>query len=186
MSSPFTYIPADLCDGFDLPVFPVDINCISYSQKWSEVCGLIILPAGGVGVADPDWRDFAEWEAIIDNSGLDATAPRYIPGIGSFLPQEKQLLQLAGGRVTENRERGYRLAFAVQNMDSGHMAFARQLQRNFTAFTFWMHTIEGRVLGGSDGMTPFYGDADIPLSSGDGKEVINITIDTEFLQYPEW
>lgn len=183
--NPFTYIPADACADAAFDAFPVEQDCTSYDQKRAEVAGLIILPTDGVGVSG-DWFDFAQWEAIFDNTGVDATAPRYIVGRGSWQPTDKDTANLAGGRLVLNGERTYRCAFSCSNMDSGHVSFAKRLQRNKVNFTYWLHTVDGRVIGGESGMAPVYVDADIPFLQGDAREVINLILDNVSLETASW
>lgn len=181
--SPFTYIPDDVCDGFPLPAFPVLQDCVSYSQLHSEVSGLVIFPFGAVKPFD--WTSWTGWEANIDNE--DDTKAHHVAGIGSFLPVEKSTVSLAGGRVVENRERGSRLSFSVLNMNHFHTVFARQCQRNKRDFVFWIRTASNRVIGGISGMRPIFTDADFLFNSGpDARESFTITIETEFLEFPQF
>lgn len=180
---PYTYLPPDVCGDLDLPDFPVEQDCTSYEQLRAEVCGIIVRPFGAL--MPIDWRDITDWEAsYIDNT--DPTAAHYIVGRGSFLPLGKTTVTLAGGRVEENRERTYRLLFSVSNTNEGHADFARLLQVNKNDFNFFIHTVDDRMIGGLGGLNPTYVDADFPFGNGDAREVINLTIDTDFLTFPEW
>jgi hypothetical protein len=71
-------------------------------------------------------------------------------------------------------------------MYSGHVNWARKLQVNNREFVFFLHTIGDRVIGGPYGMMPSYSDAEIPFNLGGVKENLQITIDTDFLSFPEW
>lgn len=185
--NPFTYIPADYCGDVDLPAFPEAQLCTSYDMKRAEICGLIIVDDGGVGTTDPgDWESMTEWEAIIDNTGTDATAPRYIVGRGTFTQLEKDVASLVEGRLLLNRERTHRTALSVLNMAAGHVAFAKRLQTNKANFRYWIHTVENRVIGGPNGMAPSYTDAEFPFGSGDAREQINLILDTTTLTTPQW
>ena len=192
MLSPYTYLPVDVCDPLDLPDFPVNQDCTSYSQLSSEVCGLIIRPYGSFYPIA--WYNLSEWtdEGKIDNEDPDAA--HYIAGIGSFLPKEKVTVDLASGRVVENRERTQRLVFNVLNTTANHIAFARQLQANKKDFTFNIVTIGGtysglteeRVIGGYYGMQPVFVDADFLFNEGAGtREFLQFIIDVEFLDFPD-
>jgi len=179
----FTYLPPDVCEETDLPDFPLEQDCTSYDIDRAEIGGLIIRPYGAL--APTIWRDIDDWnDGFIDNA--DPAASHYLVGIGTFLPLEKTTLTLAGGRVEENRERRYRLLFSVLNTDEGHADFARLLQVNKKNFTFYLQTVDGRIFAGSSGLNPAYVDADFPFGSGDARETINITIDTDFFAFPEW
>ncbi len=181
--NPFTYLPPDVCAETDLPDFNLNQDCTSFDIDRAEICGVIIRPEGAL--APVDWRDLTDWEAsYIDNA--DPAAAHYITGIGTFQPLEKTTVTLAGGRVNENRERSYRVLFSVLNTDEGHADFGRQLQTNKKDFTFYLYTVEGRMVGGSSGLNPAYVDADFPFGSGDARETINLTIDTDFISFPEW
>ena len=187
-TNPFTYTPIDVCGDLDLPDFPIVQTCAAYPQYRSEVCGLILVPPGAT--TPIDWYNLTSWEAIFDN--WDETKPHYIVGRGGFVPGEVTRVSLAGGRVEENRERTQRLTFAVTNMDYGHRDFGRKLQSNNRNFTFWLQTIgglttEGMILGGEFGMRPIFTDAEFVFSVGkDSRKNMNVIIDTEFLNFPEW
>jgi hypothetical protein len=190
MISQFTYLPTDVCADLDLPDFPLIQDCVSYSQLRSEVCGLIIRP---IDAPYPiAWYNLSEWydESKIDNA--DPAAAHFIAGRGSFLPTDKTTVVLAGGRVEENREQTQRLAFNVLNMDAGHIEFGRKLQANKKDFTFYV-TIggaygaftENRIIGGYAGMIPSFVGAAFPFNEGaNSRELMQITIDTEFLDFP--
>lgn len=184
--NPFTYLPDDLCAALDLPDFPADQDCTLYEQLQSEVSGLIIRPYGSLSPIT--WYRLQEWydEGKIDNT--DPAVAHFIPGIGSFLPNTAQTVSLANGRVEENREVSYRLLLDVKNLDGGHIAFGRSLMLNKKDFTFNIVTIGGtyeRVIGGSYGLNPTYVNAVFPFNSGpESRETMQLTIDTEFLQFP--
>ncbi len=184
--NPFTHLPTGLCDDMPLPDFPKEQDCTSYGQELSEVCGLIVVPEG---LEPPNnWHDFDEWYGLFANK-INNTNPakaHYIVGKGSFLPTEKSIMTLAGGRVQENRERTYRLEMSVLNMDPGHVSFARQLMSNKKDFTFFLHTVSDKVIGIDGGLMPVYVDADVPFASEGATERISLTIDTDFFSFPEW
>lgn len=183
-SNPFTYTPIDVCGDVDIPIFPVTQECVSYSQLRTEIAGVFIVPPD-VGYP-ANWEDFGEWfDGYINNAGTGGS--RYLVGRGGFVQTEKENIVLAGGRVEENRERTQRLTFSVLNMDSGHVNFGRQLQSNKKNFSFWLYTIGGRVIGGDNGMRPIFVDAEFVFAQGNAsREVMNITIDTEFINFPAW
>lgn len=192
MISPFTYLPEDACADLAVPDFPLVQDCVDYSQLRSEVCGLIIRP---IGAPYPiAWYNFSEWtdESKIDNA--DPAAAHFIVGKGSFLPTEKTLVTLAGGRVEQNGERTQRVVLNVTNMDAGHIEFGRKLQANKMDFTFNVVTIggvygafnENRIIGGYLGMRPVFVDAVFPFQEGaNSRESMQIIIDTEFLDFPD-
>lgn len=192
MISPFTYLPTDVCSDLDIPDFPLIQDCTSYSQLRSEVCGLIIRPLGSLYPIA--WYNLSKWtdENKIDNA--DPAKAHYIVGTGSFLPTEKTLATLAGGRVEENRERTQRVVLNVKNMDAGQISFARKLQANKKDFTFNVVTIggiygtlnENRIIGGYLGMRPVFTDAIFAFQEGsNSRESMQIIIDVQFLDFPD-
>lgn len=184
MLSAYSYLPPDVCGDLELPEFPENQDCTSFEQLRSEVCGIIFRPPGAL--APVAWYNYQEWvdEGKIDNT--DPEVAHYVTGIGTFLPLEKTVATLAGGRVEENRERRYRLLMSILNTTDGHADWARKLQANNREFSFYIHTLGGKVIGGTYGLQPSYCDADFPFNQGDAKETINITIDTDFLSFPSW
>jgi len=180
--NPFTNISSDFCAEMDLPDFPEIQDCISYTQRRSEVSGLFIIPTGVV-ISPTFFNLISYWRGLVDNT--DPTKVHYLSGIGSFLPGAKSPVSLAGGRVEENRERRQSLLFNVLNMDADHILFARQLQRNKKDFRFVLYTVGGRVIGGKNGLRPMFVDSDIPFASGpDSREAITLIIETEVSDIP--
>ncbi len=182
-------LPIDVCGSLALPDLPVLQDCVSYRQEHSEIGGLIIRPVGSL--IPITYYNMSSWSPYIDNK--DPEAAHYIVGRGSFLPTEKEVMTLAGGRVEGNRERTQRLSFQVSNLNLGHRTFARQLQANKKDFTFWLQKAGGvasgsnTVIGFGSGMIPVYVDADILFNQGrDSREILSITIDTEFSWFPNW
>lgn len=188
--SPYTYPPPNLCEDIDLPGFEVGQDCVNYPQLRAEICGLLIRPIGAV--VPTSWQTFSNWAPFIDNTGLSSVEPgigacRYLVGRGSFLPTEKPVLSLAGGRVEENRERTYRLTMDVLNMNAGHVEWGKSLQLNQKNFQFWLHTLGDRVIGGAEGIQPFYVDSEFPFSQGnESREKMTVILDTDALIFPEW
>ena len=181
--NPFTSLPSTMCEGWNLPAISTCQDGTTYRQRRSEVYGLLMLP---VGADKPgSWQNIEDWEDVIDNESTDDTKGKYLVGIGSFLPDSQVEVNLAGGRLIENRERTYRLNMAVLNVDDGHSDFCRKLQMNNRRFDFWLITLGDRLVGGSNGMRPQRVNADFVLASGDGsREVWNLNFTTTFLQYP--
>jgi len=191
MYNPFTYPPVDVCEDLELPDIPAIQDCVSYAQLRSEICGVIIRPFGATGPIS--WNELDEWlDGHIDNT--DPSFAHYIAGKGSFLPAEKTVVSLAGGRVEENRERVQRLTFNVLNMDAGHLRLGRLLQANKKDFRFYIVTIGGisggiekqRIIGGYLGMNPIFSDAVFSFQEGnDARESMQIILDAVFLDFPE-
>ena len=181
--NPFTVLPDTVCNDWTIPAIATCQDGTTYTQRRSQVYGLLMLP---VGASSPgSWENAADWENTIDNTNTDDTKAKYLVGIGSFLPDALNEVVLAGGRMVENRERTYRLNMAVLNIDDGHNDLCRKLQLNARRFDFWLITVGNRLIGGPYGMRPIRVNADFVLAAeNDAREVWNITITTAFLQYP--
>lgn len=181
--NPFAEIPLGICEELDMPAFATDQSCTSYPQRLAEVCGVIALP---FGVAPPvDWTSMAGWAGVIDNADLTGTKARYLVGIGSHLPETEVLINLSGERLEEIRDRSYRLNYNVLNMNDGHMAFGRRLERGYKRYYVWLETLGGRLIGGPFGMAPVFVNARFPFNQGaNSREVMQIVMDFFFLQFP--
>ena len=181
--NPFTTLPITLCGADDLPAFAQCQTGTSYIQLRSQVGGLLILP---VGATPPtDWELESDWSDVVDNTNEDNTKAKYLVGRGSFLPNGITEVNLAGGRLIENRERFYRLTFNVVNTNDGHADFGRKLQKNIRDFDVWIQTIGDRIIGGSVGMRPVYVNAEFPFAEGNNdREVIQIVMDFAFEHFP--
>lgn len=176
IGNPFTVLPETLCNDYDLPVFPTCQDSVYYSQLHSQISGLVILPYGAS--VPGDWTSIDDWAATIDNTDTTGEKARYLVGKGSFLPNQQVQAVLSGGRLTENRERSYRLTFSVLNMDDGHAEFGRKLQNNLRNFTMWLETLGSRMIGGATGIKPFLVNADFPFNGENGdKESMVVTMD---------
>lgn len=176
IGNPYTSLPITLCSDYDLPVFPVSQDCVSYPQLHSQVSGLVILPYGATPPGD--WTSIDDWTATIDNTDTSGTKARYLVGKGSFLLNQQVQATLSGGRLVENRERSYRLTFNVLNMDEGHYDFGRKLQNNVRSFSIWLETLGDRMIGGDIGIKPFYVNADFPFNGENGdRESMIVTMD---------
>lgn len=182
--NPFTYLPSTLCDAWNLPAITTCQDGTTYNQRRSEISAILMLP---IGATPPgSWDNLADWVNTIDNAETDDTKGKYLVGIGSFQLENQVEVSLSGGRMVENRERTYRLAMNVLNIDDGHNNLCRKLQTNARRFNFWLLTVGDRLVGGTKGMRPVRVNADFILASGDqSREVWQINITTTFLQYPE-
>ena len=181
--NPFTALPSTDCDAWNLPALSTCQEGAAYRRRRSEVGGLLMVP---VGATKPGtWTNSTDWEGVIDNESTDDTKGKYLVGIGSFTPESLVEVSLSGGRFIENRERTYALNMAVVNIADEHNDFCRKLQTNLRRFDFWLVTVDGRIVGGPNGIRSFRVNADFVLAAGAGSyEVWNITLRTTFLQYP--
>lgn len=181
--NPFVIPPLTLCDDFDIPALPECQDTMSYTQARSQIAGLLMLPIGATG--PEDWTDAADWLAVVDNTDTTNTKAKYLVGRGSFLPLNQVEVSLSGGRLVENRERTYGLNFSVLNMNDAHTDFGRKLQNNARKFDFWLQTLDDRIIGGPNGMRPFFVNADFPFAEGNNdREVMQVSMQTAFLQFP--
>lgn len=181
--SAFSDIPLDLCGDSGIPEFPQEQFCTAYAQKKSEISGLIIRPNGASIPPGLSYLDWANWGTYIDNT--DPAKVHLLGGVGTFLPTEKTTVSLAGGRVEEVRERKQRLTFAVTNMSGGHIVFAKKLQNGYKEFAFYLLTTEDQLLLPNNGFRPVFVDADFVFDSGQARNKIVMTIDTEMV-YSAW
>lgn len=176
IGNPFTALPATLCSDYGLPAFPTCQDSVSYAQLHSQIAGLVILPYGAA--VPGDWTSIDDWTATIDNADAAGEKARYLVGKGSCLPNQQVQAVLSGGRLTENRERSYRLTFNVLNMDEGHAEFGRKLQNNLRNFSLWLETLGGRMVGGATGIKPYFVNADFPFNGDNGdRESMVVTMD---------
>lgn len=181
--NPFLTVPLDVCEKYELLEFVEDQDSICYDQKLSEVCGVVILPYKAARPSD--WTTIAGLEGVIDNSDLTMTKARYLVGIGSFLPDEKVIVNLANGRVVEVRDRSSTLKFRELNMTEGHRRFGELLQLGWKDFDVYLETNGGRLIGGEFGMRPRFVDSDFPFEEGNNsRERMDVTMTFFFLQQP--
>lgn len=181
--NPFTILPDTLCGATDLPALAQCQDTTTYVQLRSQVSGILILP---VGATPPDdWELESDWADVVDNSDTTNTNAKYLVGRGSFLPIGITEINLAGGRLVENRERFYRLSIVVLNMNDGHADFGRKLQKNIRNFDVWVLTLGDRMIGGEKGMRPYYVNADFLYNEGNNdREQMLVVMDFTFEQFP--
>ena len=175
--STFNHLPFNVCDNYDIEQFPVQQDCTNYPLRQSQICGVVCLPTGAT--LPSDWTTIEGWAGVIDNTDTSGTKARYLVGIGSFLPAEKNVVSLAGGRAEYISERRWQLLFDVLNMNDGHLYFGIMLQGGFKSFNVWIETRGGRMIGGPNGMAPFLVDADTPFGRGENDKE-RLVIDMAF------
>jgi len=181
--NPFTILPDTLCGATDLPALAQCQDTTTYVQLRSQVSGLLILP---VGATPPDdWELESDWSDVVGNSDTTNTKAKYLVVRGSFLPNGITEVNLAGGRLVENRERFYRLSSIVLNINDGHANFGRKLQKNIRDFDVWLLTVGDRMIGGEKGMRPYYVNADFIYNEGNNdREQMLVVMDFVFEQFP--
>lgn len=182
--NPFTVLPITQCGNVEIPALAQCQDTTTYLQLRAQVSGLLILP---IGATPPDdWETANDWAGAVDNSTTDNSTAKYLVGRGSFLPNGVVEVNLAGGRAVETREHFYRLAFSVLNTNDGHADFARKLQRGIRDFDMWVQTVGDRIIGGPEGMRPYFVNADFLFSEGNNdRETILITMDFAFDNFPD-
>jgi hypothetical protein len=157
------FIGVDVGD-FTLPTFSIDQNCIDYDQALSQVCGFYLVPDGATKASN--WASAASWEDVVENDDITMTKPRYLTGIGSFLPTGKEDVTLSSGRWKEYAERSYQLDFEVLNTHPGHVELMRRFETGWRQWKAWIETVGGRIIGGPDGLKPFIPDGQFPFAKG--------------------
>lgn len=131
--------------------------------RFSQVCGLILLPFGAVGPAS--WATQSDMEGIIDNTDTGNARAKYIAGRGGL--EEPEVIVANLGRRTRHKAGiRYRLEYEVSIQNDGQWALAQKLQGNYKAFRFWYLTQSGRIFGGQDGIDPDYIQSAMPLGAG--------------------
>jgi hypothetical protein len=178
-NNPFTSFS---CDP-SLDAFPVSQSCTTYDQLDSQIAGMIVLPDGAP--KPTDWATIEGWAGVVDNTDQSLMKGRYLVGVGSFLPNGKQEVELSGGRYKTVGDRSYRLDMTVLQYAPGHESFARKLESGYRSFSVWAETVGGRIIGGPNGMRPFFPDSEFPFQGGENdKEQIRILLDFFFPNIP--
>jgi hypothetical protein len=180
INNPFAFLGAIACGIPPLPLLPIEQDGTCYPQLDSEVSGLIILPKAAVLT---DWTDAAEWRQQIDNS-VNAKG-RYLTGIGSFLPESSRIESIADGRYQAVSERKYKLSLRVLNVALAHIDLACLFTKTPIRYRVWLETIEGRLIGGENGLIPDLTDATLSLNSGASKEAIDISMTFSLKCFPK-
>ncbi len=173
-------IPPDICGDSGLPEFPENQDCTSYDQAFADVCGIVIRP---IGVSAPEgWGTIGGWSAVIDNADAGSDTAKYLVGSGSFTPLDSPQISLSGGRLVKNNIHTYQLRLNLFNMDGGHIQFCRKLNVNSKNYAVYIETLE-RMIGGENGLKPFYVNAEIPFNAG-AKEAATILMNFSFAAFP--
>ena len=173
----------DCDDNFSLGVIDVDQDCTLYDQKFSQVCGLILLP--DLGTLPTDWTDAADWAAVIDNGVISPSKGKYLVGEGEIdAPDEERTdYPKRWQRVTS---RLYSVELTVKNLNAAQYDFLRQLQCGWVDFRFWIETVGGRLFGGANGIDPALVTVAFVYSGGrNDKEQAILTIEYESDGDPE-
>jgi len=152
------------CDT-DLELGPVDVqqDCISYTQRYSQLCGLIIHPNDAP--LPTDWTDTNDWTTVLDNSISGNIKGRYLVGEGELDAPDDEEVDYPKRRVRISN-RLYTIEFTVKNLSDVQYAFLQQLQCGWTDFVFWHETVGGRLFGGPTGIIPYSVNVTFPYGGG--------------------
>ena len=128
---------------------PPSQDCIKQPKK-SQVCSLIVLPLGAAGPSD--WTNLDSWEEVIDNNADNNLYARRIDGIGE-IPESTPIYLQSG---LKRRVRAYQkeLIFDIDLTCDWQYQLLTRMQCGFLNFRFWLVTLSGRIIGGSQGIRP--------------------------------
>ena len=176
----FLTCPADCDTALNLGALPVNQDCTTYTQQYSQIKNLIIQPAAANAALD--WSSAPTVTAAvgeIDNSDSTGAKSKILIGEGEIQAPEKQVDEYPN-RKTRVNFRTYTLTHTIKQLDADTYSFLRQLQCGDTDFTFYYDTVGGRLFGGSGGIEPKSIDVDLIYSGGrEDKESANIIITWE-------
>jgi hypothetical protein len=159
----------------DLPTLVERQFCHTFTPEYSQICGIILLPADARG---PDnWQEASDWESVIDNTDTTGLKAKYLGGVGSLPNPTKETITI-GKNTRIVRNRLFRLSLETTRINDNALELADWFRCNYNKFRFWFETVEGRLFGGPTGITPCFTDADMPLGSGNADLVaINFIIE---------
>jgi hypothetical protein len=117
--------------------------------------------------------------SAIDNTNTANTRTKHLVGRGGVEAPEEEIYEGAKlKRIISKRV--YTLTFEVNLAENGMYNLLRQLQCGGTSFKFRYGTLGGYLLGGSQGITPNFVTARMPLdASNEGRQVGTIVIEFE-------
>lgn len=165
-----------------LPAIPTEQDCTGFDVRLSQVCGIYFVPCESRKPSD--WTTQAGWENVIDNADTDKNG-RYLVGAGSFTEVETVKVSLGGGRREIGREKKFSLVFQVQNVDP-HIDFLKQIEAGYRKCAVWFETVGGQLVGGADGMQPFYGNVTRNYEGGrESRESVVLTLDFWLARIPD-
>lgn len=168
--------PADCTTALQLPAIGAEQDCTNYNQSLSQISDLYIRPDGAPDI-------FATWATVptyvaasVDNTVTDNSKTKWITGIGSVPPAEKEVT-IYPKRKSKVTNRTYTLTLRVLNMTDTQREFCRRLQCGWTGFTFYYGDVSDYVYGVTGGLKPKSVDCDLPLEGEDtSKAYATITI----------
>lgn len=176
----FLTCPADCDTSLTLGAIDVAQDCTNYTQKYSQICDLIIQPDGAT--APLDWTGAPTVTAVatqVDNADTLGGKSKWLVGEGGIAAPEKTVDEYPK-RKTKVNFRTYTLTFVVKNLSDDQYDFLRQLQCGVTDYKIWYANVGGHIFGGSTGIDPDSVDVDFIYSEGrEDKEQATILISWE-------
>lgn len=164
----------DCDDTFVIGPIDVDQDCTLYEQKYSQICGIIIL--ADTATLPTDWTDTDDWAAVLDNAATGNGKGRYLVGEGEIEAPDGDLTEYPKRQVRVT-SREYTVDLTVKNLSASQYAFLQQMQCGWKDFRFWVETVGGRLFGGPNGIDPKYIDVAFLYSGGrNDKEEALLTI----------
>lgn len=165
------------CDNFQIGPVDVDQDCTLYEQKYSQVCGIIILP----DTADlpTDWTDADDWAEVLDNAATGNGKGRYLVGEGEIQAPDGDLTEYPK-RMRRITSREYTVDLTIKNLSATQYLFLQKMQCGWKGFRFWIETVGGRLFGGANGIDPALIDVSFLYSGGrNDKEEAVLTLTYE-------
>lgn len=150
----FLTCPADCDSPPTLPAIPADQSCTAYDQKYSQICGVYIIPEDATDILDytvPTAPVVAT--STVDNTNTDNTKAKYVVGEGG-VPAPEVIVGEYPKRKTRVTDRIYTLTMRVKNTAATLNSFFDILQCGDTNFTFYFENIGGFIFGGYSGGAP--------------------------------
>jgi hypothetical protein len=171
----FTDITFPDCENtFQLGAIPTDQNCL-ISPILSQVSDLYIKAENA-----PAPFTWAAGAPSLNDEGIGNNVPnnnrsKWLVGKGGIPDPEETVYQ--GPKLKEVvGRRVFQLTFETEIYSKGQRDFLRQLQSNWSEYTFWIGSLGGRLFGGEDGIVPYFSNAILPLRSGNEDTEIGIIV----------
>ena len=131
----FLTCPADCDTALVLGAIDVNQDCTNYSQKYSQICDLILQPDGAN--APLDWTSAptvtAQVPNEVDNASTAGTFSKHIVGEGGIAVPEK-IADEYPKRKTKVNFRLFTLTFVVKNLSDDQYAFMQSIAMRVHCF----------------------------------------------------
>lgn len=152
-------------DSFQLVQIPANKDCVKIASKWSQICTLIIIPFGAQ--KPTDWTDKDSWDEVILNTALDNQYGRLINCIGGI--DEGAAIEVPNGLRVKTVGYQKQLVADLPIVHDWQYNLIQRLQLGQINFSFWFGTLDGRLVGGADGIQPNKVFADTVYSTTTGE-----------------